>query len=152
MIAMLPVRHCGALPLIACLDSLPTQTEMAEVKITPHITSAPLIPSRRNSSTVPTLCTFRATPAQALRMHNALRSCHSLAMHFAMFEGSDVEAFEPKIELDPVKREMGWKRPSVTYLFYPRRPKPTKSLCFWALIDLLRVPPTHCAERGVCRP
>ncbi|KAH9953620.1 hypothetical protein BC827DRAFT_1273361 [Russula dissimulans] len=74
---------------------------MAEVKITPHITSPPLIPSRRNSSTVPTLCTFRATPAQALRMHNALRSCHSLAMHFAMFEGSDVEAFEPKIELDP---------------------------------------------------
>jgi len=49
---------------------------------------------------------FHATPAQALRMHNALRSRHSLAMHFATFAGSDVEAFDPIVALEEAKREM----------------------------------------------
>jgi N-acyl-phosphatidylethanolamine-hydrolysing phospholipase D len=40
-------------------------------------------------------------------MHGALRARHSLAMHFATFAGSDVEAFDPIIELERAKREMG---------------------------------------------
>jgi len=47
-----------------------------------------------------------ATPAHALRMHLALRARHSLAMHFATFVGSDVEALDPIIELEQAKREM----------------------------------------------
>jgi N-acyl-phosphatidylethanolamine-hydrolysing phospholipase D len=39
-------------------------------------------------------------------MHLALRSRHSLAMHFATFAGSDVEALDPIIELEQAKREM----------------------------------------------
>ena len=38
-------------------------------------------------------------------MHLALRSRHSLAMHFATFAGSDVEALDPIIELEQAKRE-----------------------------------------------
>jgi N-acyl-phosphatidylethanolamine-hydrolysing phospholipase D len=33
-------------------------------------------------------------------MHAALRSRHSLAMHFATFAGSDFEALKPIIELE----------------------------------------------------
>ena len=39
-------------------------------------------------------------------MHRALRARHSLAMHFATFAGSDVEALDPIVELDQAKREM----------------------------------------------
>ena len=39
-------------------------------------------------------------------MHCALRARHSLAMHFATFAGSDVEALDPIIELEQAKREM----------------------------------------------
>jgi hypothetical protein len=39
-------------------------------------------------------------------MHGALRACHPLAMYFAMFAVSDVEAFDPIIELEQVKREI----------------------------------------------
>jgi hypothetical protein len=39
-------------------------------------------------------------------MHLALRSRHSLAMHFATFAGSDVEALDPILELEQAKREM----------------------------------------------
>ncbi|KAH9968567.1 beta-lactamase superfamily domain-containing protein [Russula compacta] len=53
------------------------------------------------------LSSFHATPAQAIRMHCALRARHSLAMHFATFAGSDVEALDPIIELEQAKREMG---------------------------------------------
>jgi N-acyl-phosphatidylethanolamine-hydrolysing phospholipase D len=52
------------------------------------------------------LTAFHATPAQALRMHIALRSRHTLAMHFATFAGSDVEALDPILELEQAKREM----------------------------------------------
>ena len=41
------------------------------------------------------LTAYHATPAHVLRMHLALRSRHSLAMHFATFAGSDVEALDP---------------------------------------------------------
>ena len=40
-------------------------------------------------------------------MHSALRARHSLAMHFATFASSDVEALDPIIELEQAKREMG---------------------------------------------
>ena len=40
-------------------------------------------------------------------MHGALRARHSLAMHFATFAGSDFEAFDPIVELEQAKREMG---------------------------------------------
>jgi len=39
-------------------------------------------------------------------MHVALRARHSLAMHFATFAGSDVEALDPIVELEQAKREM----------------------------------------------
>ena len=39
-------------------------------------------------------------------MHIALRSRHTLAMHFATFAGSDVEALDPILELEQAKREM----------------------------------------------
>jgi N-acyl-phosphatidylethanolamine-hydrolysing phospholipase D len=52
------------------------------------------------------LTSYHATPAQALRMHVALRARHSLAMHFATFAGSDVEALDPIVELEQAKREM----------------------------------------------
>jgi hypothetical protein len=43
-------------------------------------------------------------------MHGALRARHSFAMHFATFAGSDLEAFDPIIKLEQVKREMtGWE-------------------------------------------
>jgi N-acyl-phosphatidylethanolamine-hydrolysing phospholipase D len=53
------------------------------------------------------LTSFHATPSQAVRMHGALRARHSLAMHFATFAGSDVEAFDPIVELEQAKREVG---------------------------------------------
>ena len=40
-------------------------------------------------------------------MHGALRARHSLAMHFATFAGSDIEALDPIVELERAKREMG---------------------------------------------
>ena len=49
---------------------------------------------------------MHATPAQALQIHVELRARHSLAMHFAMFAGSDHEALEPIIELEEAKRAM----------------------------------------------
>ncbi|KAH8977571.1 Metallo-hydrolase/oxidoreductase [Lactarius akahatsu] len=52
------------------------------------------------------LTSWHATPAHALRMHLALRARHSLAMHFATFAGSDVEALDPIVELEQAKREM----------------------------------------------
>ncbi|KAI9461912.1 Metallo-hydrolase/oxidoreductase [Lactarius psammicola] len=52
------------------------------------------------------LTSYHATPAHALRMHVALRARHSLAMHFATFAGSDVEALDPIVELEQAKREM----------------------------------------------
>ncbi|KAH9954720.1 hypothetical protein BC827DRAFT_1241560 [Russula dissimulans] len=39
-------------------------------------------------------------------MNSAMCSRHSLAMHFTRFAGSDVEAFDPIIELEQVKHEM----------------------------------------------
>ncbi|KAI0061252.1 Metallo-hydrolase/oxidoreductase [Artomyces pyxidatus] len=53
------------------------------------------------------LTALHATPAQALRMHSALRSRHTLAMHFATFAGSDIEAFDPIVELEHAKLELG---------------------------------------------
>ena len=52
------------------------------------------------------LTSYHATPAEALRMHVDVRARHSLAMHFATFAGSDVEALDPIVELEKAKREM----------------------------------------------
>ncbi|KAH9038435.1 Metallo-hydrolase/oxidoreductase [Lactarius hengduanensis] len=59
------------------------------------------------------LTSWHATPAHALRMHLALRARHSLAMHFATFAGSDVEALDPIVELEQAKREMVMMMPPV---------------------------------------
>jgi len=40
-------------------------------------------------------------------MHSALRARHSLAVYFAIFAGSNVEALDPIVELEQAKREMG---------------------------------------------
>jgi len=41
-------------------------------------------------------------------MHGTLRSCHSLAMHFATSAGSDFLAFDPIVQLEQqAKREIG---------------------------------------------
>jgi hypothetical protein len=102
-----PPSLVSALVYVVTSNSLPKKKK-AETVITPHITCAPLISSRRDSdsSTVLTLCTFNAIPAQALRMHSAMRSRHSLAIHFTTSAGNDVEAFDPIIELEQVKHEM----------------------------------------------
>lgn len=42
---------------------------------------------------------LHATPEQAVAIHRDIKSRHSLAMHFATFSGSDIEAFEPIVEL-----------------------------------------------------
>ena len=39
-------------------------------------------------------------------MHTELRARHSLAIHFAIFAGSDHEALEPIVELEQAKRPM----------------------------------------------
>ena len=57
-----------------------------------------------------------ATPEQAVLIHRDIKSRHSLAMHFATFAGSDIEAFEPIVELVregekvgvDVPEEFGW--------------------------------------------
>jgi len=40
-----------------------------------------------------------ATPSDAVKIHRDIKSRHSLAMHFATFAGSEIEAFEPIVEL-----------------------------------------------------
>ncbi|KAI0289145.1 beta-lactamase superfamily domain-containing protein [Russula brevipes] len=82
-IAMLPIWRGGSLSFIARLGFRLTHTPDSF------------------------LTAYHATPAQALRMHGALRARHSLAMHFATFAGSDVEALDPIVELEQAKREMG---------------------------------------------
>lgn len=49
-----------------------------------------------------------------MRIHIALRARRSLAMHFATFAGSDVEALDPIIELEKAKREMAVPQENVT--------------------------------------
>jgi N-acyl-phosphatidylethanolamine-hydrolysing phospholipase D len=44
-----------------------------------------------------------ATPEQAVLIHRDIKSRHSLAMHFATFAGSDIEAFEPIVELTEIR-------------------------------------------------
>jgi len=47
-----------------------------------------------------------ATPSQALAIHQDIKSRHSLAMHFATFAGSDIEAFEPIVELTQEREQL----------------------------------------------
>lgn len=48
---------------------------------------------------------LHATPSQAMAIHRAIRSRHTLAMHFATFAGSDVEAFDPIVQLTKSREE-----------------------------------------------
>ncbi|KAF8515692.1 Metallo-hydrolase/oxidoreductase [Hysterangium stoloniferum] len=50
---------------------------------------------------------LHASPAHAVSLHKDIRSRHSLGMHFATFAGSDIEAFEPIVELIAAKEEQG---------------------------------------------
>ncbi|KZS91257.1 Metallo-hydrolase/oxidoreductase [Sistotremastrum niveocremeum HHB9708] len=79
-ISMLPIWRGGTLSFIARMG----------LRLTDHgLTSA-----------------VHATPAQALLIHQDLKSQHSLAMHFATFAGSDVEAFEPIVELTSEREKL----------------------------------------------
>jgi len=54
----------------------------------------------------PYLSALHCTPVEAVRgIHVDVRSCHSLAAHFATFAGSDAEALEPVVELEWAKRK-----------------------------------------------
>jgi len=72
-LAMIPIWRGGTLQFIARMG----------LKLTDHnLTSG-----------------VHATPEQAVSIHRDIKSRHSLAMHFATFVGSDIEAFEPIVEL-----------------------------------------------------
>jgi N-acyl-phosphatidylethanolamine-hydrolysing phospholipase D len=119
-IAMLPIWRGGTLSFIARLgfrvsvsspfpnnsqekNQILTNPNLRRNPYSPHIPAA----GEQLIHTPDSLLTsFHATPSQAVRMHGALRSRHSLAMHFATFAGSDVEAFDPIVELERAKREI----------------------------------------------
>jgi hypothetical protein len=103
-IAMLPIWRGGTLSFIARLG-FRVSISLSLSNIPPH-TSHPAV-EQLNHTPDSLLTSFHATPSQAVRMHGALRARHSLAMHFATFAGSDVEAFDPIVELEQAKREMG---------------------------------------------
>jgi len=76
-LAMLPIWRGGTLQFIARMG----------LKFTDHkLTSG-----------------VHATPEQAVWIHRDIKSRHSLAMHFATFAGSDIEAFEPIVELTEIR-------------------------------------------------
>ncbi|KAH9044985.1 hypothetical protein EDB83DRAFT_2317887 [Lactarius deliciosus] len=52
------------------------------------------------------LTSYHATPGHAVCSRVALRARKSLAMHFATFAGSDVEALNPILEPEQAEREM----------------------------------------------
>jgi len=112
-IAMLPIWRGGTLSFIARLGFRVSErfspSSLSNIPIPqPHLTSHPIHAGEQLIHTPDSLLTsFHATPSQAVRIHGALRARHSLAMHFATFAGSDVEAFDPIVELERAKREMG---------------------------------------------
>ena len=48
---------------------------------------------------------LHASPADAVQIHQDVRSKHTLAMHFATFAGSDTEALEPVVELAQARKD-----------------------------------------------
>ena len=120
-IAMLPIWRGGSLSFISRLGfrvrlslsrarllslsrSSPSQQTLPGEKSPSNPLMSP--PSQIVHARDSILTANHATPAHALRMHLALRSRHSLAMHFATFAGSDVEALDPIVELEQAKREI----------------------------------------------
>lgn len=53
------------------------------------------------------LSPLHATPPEALAIHREIRSRHTLGMHFATFAGSDIEAFDPIVEMTKEREELG---------------------------------------------
>jgi hypothetical protein len=95
-LAMIPIWRGGTLQFIAwlglkvCLPSF-----AAFIPTTLKLTTHALTASRH------------CTPAEALSIHTDIRSRHSLAMHFATLAGSDIEAFEPIVELTAERQKRG---------------------------------------------
>ena len=99
-IAMLPIWRGG--PLLHRPPRLPLAFLTLPQHVPPYAFSSPPRPPTQLTHTPDSFLTaYHATPAQALRAR------HSLAMHFATFTGSDVEALDPIVELEQAKREMG---------------------------------------------
>ena len=48
---------------------------------------------------------MNATPGDAVAIHKAVLSRHSLAMHFGTFAGSETELVEPLVELKHAKEK-----------------------------------------------
>jgi hypothetical protein len=98
-LAMIPIWRGGTLQFIAwlglkvCLPSF--ALSYMDSKATFQLTTHALTASRH------------CTPAEALSIHTDIRSRHSLAMHFATFAGSDIEAFEPIVELTAERQKRG---------------------------------------------
>ena len=48
---------------------------------------------------------MHASPSDAVAIHKAVRSRHSIAMHFGTFAGSETEMVEPLVELKLAKEK-----------------------------------------------
>ena len=48
---------------------------------------------------------MHASPKDAVEIHKAVRSRHTLAMHFGTFAGSETETVEPLVELALAKQK-----------------------------------------------
>ncbi|KIJ36543.1 hypothetical protein M422DRAFT_261108 [Sphaerobolus stellatus SS14] len=83
-LAMLPIWRGGSLSFIASMGLRLVNTELTDG--------------------------LHASPAHAIAMHKDIKSHHSIGMHFATFAGSDVEAFEPIVELEVAKDKENDKR------------------------------------------
>ncbi|KAL5533422.1 hypothetical protein ACEPAF_5198 [Sanghuangporus sanghuang] len=53
----------------------------------------------------PFLSAMHASPADAVAIHQDVQSCHTIAMHFATFSGTENEALEPLVELTQAREE-----------------------------------------------
>jgi N-acyl-phosphatidylethanolamine-hydrolysing phospholipase D len=100
---MIPIWRGGTLSFIARLGF---RVRLSPSSVPKQFLSFPLTPRQLIHTPESLLAAYHATPAQALRIHSAVRARHSLAMHFATFAGSDVEALDPIAELEQAKREM----------------------------------------------
>ena len=50
---------------------------------------------------------MHASPKDAVEIHKAVRSRHTLAMHFGTFAGSETETIEPLVELAYAQKKAG---------------------------------------------
>ena len=85
---------------------LPILQKPTEYIIPYYISRPPLIQPQLIRSPDSFLTSIHATPAQGLQLHVKPGACHSLAMHFATFAGSDYKALEPIVELEQARPTM----------------------------------------------